>query len=67
MTFQRLSKIRKPERFCYCQRCNEGYQNDVNTNHPICPKCGVGMMNMSKEAVEVQIEKERKTRKELAK
>jgi len=60
--FKKLSKIKKPARFCWCYKCNVGYENDVNTNHALCPNCETLMQNMSKEALTATIEKESKTR-----
>jgi Zn finger protein HypA/HybF involved in hydrogenase expression len=37
--------------FCYCDKCNKGWENDVHTSHPKCPKCGVWMVEMQETAI----------------
>ena len=51
----KLSEMDQKESFAYCHRCNGGFENDVNTQHPKCPSCGILMMNMEKEAVILSI------------
>ena len=63
---KKLSQVKRPSRYCMCVRCIEGYENDVDTNHAICPTCGSVMQNMSREAMEATIAKETKMRKEVA-
>lgn len=37
------------ERYAYCVKCNNVFQNDVNTQHPMCPTDNVQMDNLSLE------------------
>ena len=48
--FMKLSEMPRTKTYCKCQRCRLVFENDVNTMHAPCPKCGAVMENVSLEA-----------------
>jgi NADH pyrophosphatase NudC (nudix superfamily) len=51
-SFRKLSNENREPRFCKCQKCRMIFENDVNTMHAPCPKCGAVMENLSRKAAE---------------
>jgi len=65
ISYPKLSSLSEASRFCMCLRDRLIFENDVNTMHAPCPKCGAVMQNISVQAannVKAQWDRESKSR-----